>query len=115
MARRPPSLGPKTLELSDSARADIDATLDHIAQQAGLEVALRFAEKIDAELSRLAFIGHSGVSRDWISDGLRMTLIGDYCVFFRLTTTTTRIVRFLHGHRDIDAIMFEPPPEEQDN
>ncbi len=53
---------------------------------------------------RLADVGHSGVSREWLSPGLRMTTIGRYCVYFRISQTETRIIRFLHGSRDISAI-----------
>ena len=108
MPYRPPPLGSKTLDVTAPARADIDETLAYIAKQAGLTVALRFADHIDAELHKLADIGHSGVSRQWLSPGLRMTVIGKYCVYFRLTDTTTRIVRFLHGARDVNAIIFDP-------
>lgn len=109
MAYRPPPLGPKQLRLTAGAEADLDDIIRHIAREADREVAVRFAQRIDDELTKLAHIGHSGVSREWVSPGLRLTTIGDYCVFFRLTPSETIIVRVLHGHRDIDAIIFEPP------
>ncbi len=37
-----------------------------------------------------------------------MTMIGDYCIYFRVTPTETIILRFLHGARDTDAIIFDP-------
>ena len=109
MSRSPAPLGRKTLVVSGSARADIDHVLAQIAVAAGIDTALRFADKIDVELARLAWLGHSGVSREWLSAGLRLTVMGDYCIFFRVTPTETRIVRFLHGAMDIEAVAFEEP------
>jgi len=107
MPREPPSLGPKRLILSRAAEADVDAIIDYIAGEAGTEIAYRFAERIDAELAQLAELGHSGVSRESVSPGLRLTTIGVYCVYFRLSPDETLIVRVLHGSRDASQIGFD--------
>jgi toxin ParE1/3/4 len=111
MPYRPPPLGPKQLHVTDPARADIDDALDYLTREAGLNVALRFADRLGEELTHLADVGHAGVSREWISSGLRMTIIGRYCVYFRVTAAEIRIVRFLHGSRDVSQIRFEPEQE----
>jgi toxin ParE1/3/4 len=111
MPYRPPPLGPKQLHVTNPARADIDEALAYLAREASLPTALRFADRIGKELARLADIGHAGVSRDWLSPGLRMTIIGRYCVYFRVTLTETRIIRFLHGSRDVSQIIFEHSAE----
>jgi toxin ParE1/3/4 len=103
-SRRP--LSPKRLVVSDTARIDIRAVIIFLAEKAGEEVAERFLERIDAELITLADRGHSGVSREWVSPGLRMHVVGDYCIYFRVTEDETRIVRFLNGSRDVSAIVF---------
>lgn len=108
MPYRPPPLGSKHLHVTHPARADIDEALLHIASEAGLQTALTFAERLDDAFFHLADVGHSGVSREWLSPGLRMTIIGRYCVYFRVTETATVIVRFLHGSRDVSQITFEP-------
>lgn len=107
MARRPPPLGPKSLLLTRAAEADIDEIFDYVAREAGTDTAYRFAEKIDAELSQLAELGHSGVSREWISAGLRLTTLGDYCIYFRISPRETVIIRVLHGSRDVTQIRFD--------
>lgn len=112
MAHPPAPLGRKLLVVTRPAQADIDDTIDHIAATGSDTAAFRFLDRIDAELARLAWIGHSGISREWISLGLRMTLLGNYCIYFRVTPTETRIVRFLHGARDIAAIEFGDPDDE---
>jgi len=104
MPYRPPPLGPKQLHITAPARSDIDTILAHLAAEAGLNVALDFADRIDETLFNLAALGHGGVSREWLSPGLRMTTLGRYCIYFRVTDTDTRIIRFLHGARDVAAI-----------
>lgn len=105
--REPPALGPKRLILTRAAEADIDAIVDFIVGEAGTEIASGFAERIDAELAHLAELGHGGVSREWVSPGLRLTTIGAYCVYFRVSTYETLIVRVLHGSRDASHIGFD--------
>jgi toxin ParE1/3/4 len=107
--RRVPPVGLKRLEISAPAEADIDETIDHLNENAGLETALRFADKIDRDLQRLARIGHAGVSRDLISPGLRMMLLGQYCVYFRADEERICIIRFLHSARDIQSLSFSDP------
>lgn len=108
MTYRPPPIGPKQLEVTGPARYDIDDALGYIARTAGTDVALRFADRIDAELSRLAELGHGGAPRDWLSPGLRFTTIARYSVYFRVTETALIVVRFLHGARDLSGIGFDP-------
>jgi plasmid stabilization system protein ParE len=93
--------------ISDTARGDIREVITYLAERADIEVAERFLERIDAELITLADLGHSGVSREWVSPGLRMQVLGDYCVYFRVTGDETRIIRFLNGSRDVSAIVFD--------
>lgn len=107
MSQPPAPLGPKHLTVTGPARADMDELLAYIAAQAGLDPALRFADTLDGAFAKLAFLGHAGVSREWIKPGLRMAIVGSYCVYFRVSIDETRILRVLHGARDIDAIIFE--------
>ena len=107
MANAPVPLGSKTVIVLAPALADIDEQLAYIARTAGLDVALGFADAIDRALANLAFFGHSGVSREWIRPGLRMSLLGDHCIYFRVTPTETRIVRFLRASRDLASLSFD--------
>jgi toxin ParE1/3/4 len=100
-------LSPKRLEISNTARADIRQVVAYLAQEAGPDIAEKFLQRIDTELSALADLGYSGVSREWISPGLRLLVVGDYCVYFRVTEHETRVVHFLHGARDVSAIVFD--------
>jgi toxin ParE1/3/4 len=111
MPYRPPPIGPKQLHVTAPARADIDEALDYLAREASLQVALDFADRIDRAMNDLATLGHGGVSREWLSPGLRMTVLGRYCIYFRVTPTETRIIRVLHGSRDVSTIIFDGSAE----
>lgn len=102
-----PPLGPRVLRLTRKAEADLDDILSYIDGEAGTAVASKFADRIDAELQKLALLGHSGVSREHISPGLRAMIFGNYCFYFRLSGEETMIVRVLHSARDIDRTEFE--------
>jgi plasmid stabilization system protein ParE len=65
MTSTPPPLGPKTLHVSEPARADMDEALDYLARETSLRVALDFADEIGRSLANLADLGHSGTSRGW--------------------------------------------------
>jgi plasmid stabilization system protein ParE len=102
-------LGPKRLFLTAAAERDLDGIALRLAEEAGPEVALRYAARLDAQLAKLAALGHSGVSRDWISAGLRMHIVASHCVYFRITDTETRVLRILHGRMDVEAAAFDEP------
>jgi toxin ParE1/3/4 len=99
-------LSPKQLQITETARADIQEIIAYLASEAGTEVAEGFLRRIDAELTRLAELGHSGVSREWIRPGLRLHVIVNYCAYFQVTKDTTIIIRVLNGAQDIDATAF---------
>ena len=69
---------------------------------------MRFLQRVDDELIALAELGHSGVSREWISSGLRLHVLGDYCIYFRVTDRETRII----GARDVSAVIFKSGEDE---
>lgn len=112
MPKRRPRLSPKRLDITRSADADLTDIIGHIEEEAGAVTAERFAVQLAAHLSRLAHLGHSGVSREWISPGLRLDVFGNYCIYFRLTADATIIVRVLHGARDVTKIQFDKLPDQ---
>ncbi len=49
-----------------------------------------------------------GPSRSRLSANLRLAVFRRYAVYYVPGDTKVLIVRVLHGHRDIDAIDFDP-------
>lgn len=93
--------------LAESARSDFHELVSYIADEAGDEVASRFADTLDAVLLKLARLGHAGVPRDTLSPGLRLQVLGNFCIYFRITSDETRIVRVVRAARDLGDIEFE--------
>lgn len=110
MAYRPPPIGPKVLRFSASADADIDEIVQDLKRGLGLSVAQRLAVGLDANLARLARLGHAGISRDWISPGLRLRVFGIYSIYFRVTEGHMFVVRVLLGSRLLDPEMVSEQP-----
>jgi plasmid stabilization system protein ParE len=105
---RLPRVGPKELVLSQAARADLVDIARYTAESADEATAGRLAAKLDAELHKLARIGHGGVPREKLCPGLRLHIVGSYNIYFRVTATETRIVRVLNAAREVELIQFEP-------
>jgi toxin ParE1/3/4 len=57
--------------LSDSAEADLFAIYTYIAERAGVEVAFRFVERIEAYCRGFADVPERGTRRDDLGPGLR--------------------------------------------
>lgn len=57
-------------------------------------------------IQHVAELGHGALARSDISPGLRMTMHGRYCIFFRQDDTTMTVIRILHGNRDLTSFDF---------
>ena len=60
-----------TVGFSASAKADLFAIYDYIAERAGAEIALRFVESIEAYCLGFATMPERGTKRDELRPGLR--------------------------------------------
>ena len=63
----------------------------------------RLVSSIEQKINKMAGSGHTGVSRDWISEGLRAMPYRDRCIYFRVRGAELRILRVVHGHQHIEA------------
>jgi plasmid stabilization system protein ParE len=99
----------RRLRLTAAAEQDLDEIDAFILGEAGARVADKFADRLDSQLARLARLGHSGVSREWVASGLRLHLLGNHAVYFRVTEIETVIVRIVHQRMDVESLTFGPP------
>jgi toxin ParE1/3/4 len=65
----------------------------------------RFVESLKERCERLGQNPRSGVSRDAISRGLRNIVYGEYLIFYRVARPGVRIVRVLHGRRNLSPLL----------
>lgn len=95
------------LSISRRAQNDLDAIWVFIATESGnTEIADRVLDSISGAfriLRRTPFIGRNrgpDLQRD-----LRSHAVGNYVIFYRIESSDVRIVRILHGRRDIPAVL----------
>ena len=103
-------MNPKIIVLPTADR-DIDSQFDYYAVQASLDVALRFIDSAHRTIDRIAEMPEKARIREfhhsrlfgiraWPVDGFPM-----HRIFYRVDNDAVRIVRVLHGARDIDNIL----------
>jgi toxin ParE1/3/4 len=99
-------LGPRRLLRTSKATSDLIAAAAYLSEAAGAEVANRFSDVMDRELLRLAELGHEGAPRGHLGRGVRLTIIGNFNIFFRRTDEDILILRVLHGRRKVTSRML---------
>lgn len=99
------------MSFSPAADRDLDDQAAYLGQEAGLDLALRF---LDAAAETFAFLarnpgnGAPRESKNPVFAGIRVRRVTGFekhLVFYRLCEGGIEIVRVLHGHRDLDAIL----------
>src|SRR5579863_6143726 len=94
------------LSISRRAQDDLDTIWIYLARKSGsADTATRLVTSIMRTASLLCRAPNLGRSRDSeVRAGLRSILSGDYLIFYRVKAGTVRIVRVLHGKRDISSV-----------
>jgi toxin ParE1/3/4 len=90
----------KRLGFAPAARADLMAIALYIAEDDPVR-AVSFVAELQAKAHQAAERPASFPARDEISSGLRAVVHGRYLLFFRELDDEVRIVRVLHGARDL--------------
>jgi len=67
-----------------------------------------FIDLIDAKFQNLSRHPDTGRRRDELLDGLRSLPVGRYLIFYLQGDVFLRIVRVLHGARDVEAVFADP-------
>ncbi len=93
----------KRLSFAPEARADLIAIGLFIAQD-NPERAESFISELEAKAVQVAERPRSFPARDDVSPGLRAASHGRYLLFFRELPDTVRVVRAIHGSRDLKRI-----------
>jgi toxin ParE1/3/4 len=91
------------LVILPAARADLIEIGDFIAQDS-LGRALSFLVEIEAKMRQAAERPESFPARDDVCEGLRSARHGRYLIFFLEAGEEVRIVRVLHGARDLPRV-----------
>ncbi len=94
----------RTVIQSPESQADIAEELAYLEPRSPA-AAVRFVAEIDARTVLLASQPMTGRVRDDIEPGLRSVAIGKFLLFYTFTDTELRVVRVLHGSRNIERII----------
>ena len=92
------------LVITPLAEQDIESIGDYIARD-NPRRALSFIRELRSQCQRISKTPQGYRLRDELGDGIRSCAYGNYVIFFEIETETLRIVRILHGARDIPAVL----------
>jgi toxin ParE1/3/4 len=87
------------------AKADIKSIWKEIARHRDSATANRMTATILDLCRSHAQFPETGQARDDLASGLRSFPVSPYVVFFRPSDDTIKVMRVLHGRRDIRRIM----------
>jgi toxin ParE1/3/4 len=94
---------------SRHARRDLDQIWIHVAKESkSTDSADRLLDSIRDTCNRLGRSPYIGRKRDEdLASGMRSIPCGNYLIFYRVNAGTVRIVRVLHGMRDMPTVFRE--------
>ena len=95
------------VEISPLAERDLEAIGDYIAEDSP-SLALSFVAELRTQCATIVKAPQAYRARADIAEGLRSCAYGNYVIFFTITKTQLKIVRILHGARDIAAQFIGP-------
>ena len=88
-------------ELSEEAEQDLEEIFDYTEKEFGLDKAFEYVSSFDEIFELLVENPFLGRGRPEIREDLRSILFKHHLVFYRIKSKTIRIIRILHGSRDI--------------
>ena len=91
------------VRLTKEAELDLD-DIDRRIAMVDPEAALRVVDAIEEKCRALAAMPGMGRARDDLAPGLRSSLSGKYLIFFRPGEDGIRVVRVVHGSRDLPSL-----------
>jgi toxin ParE1/3/4 len=94
----------KQYRLTPDARRDVRGIWAHIAED-NPAAADRLVRKFAERFEMLGRNPGAGRARDDVQPGLRSFPVDEYVIFYRIISAGVRIMRVLHGRRDLGAIL----------
>lgn len=96
------------LIVSTEAQADVDEILTYLEHAAGPLVTLRYGERFLIAFRHLMDFPETGARRPQFGVDMRIWVIAPYVVFYRFAPAdeTIRVLRVLHGRRNITRQLF---------
>jgi toxin ParE1/3/4 len=100
------------VEFSLRSVADLQDILEYVGRQ-NPQAAVRLIDRLENACRGLTTMPAVGTQRDDLACGLRALSHGSYVIYFvQQTGELIRIVRVLHGARDVQPVDFRPAGHE---
>jgi toxin ParE1/3/4 len=93
--------------ISPLAQADLDEIWDYVAKDSP-SAADRLLARFRAKFVLLAGQPLLGEVRDELRPGVRSFVVGKYVIYYQVAGNRIRVVRILHGYRDVNALFSDP-------
>jgi toxin ParE1/3/4 len=90
--------------LSAKARSDLKNIYNYIADRSSEGQASKFLKTLERSMQQLGRSPGIGTRRDYLAPDLLGFPEGNYIIFYQATDKGIRIIRVLHGRRDIDNL-----------
>ena len=87
--------------LSKIAEKDLEDIFDYTHREFGLDQAILYVLSIDEVFTLISQNPKLGIDRNEIKKGLKSFVFKSHIIFYRIITNKIRIVRVLHGSRDL--------------
>jgi len=90
----------------------------YLVEQDAAEAAFRFVEAVEASVEQLLRMPNMGAPRELRNPalkGLRLWPVkefAEFLIFYVVVGDTVRVIRILHGKRDIDRILKKEPSDD---
>lgn len=95
------------VRLTPAARADLRQLRDWLIVAARRDRARGFVERLLAHCRRLAATPAAARSRPDYGEGVRSTVVAPYVIIYEPKGYGMRVLRIIHGNRDIDRVWRE--------
>ena len=92
-------------ELSPEADQDLEDIFDYTEREFGIDQAIEYLSGFEGIIAKLVHNPGLGKKREEIREGLRSLLKDKHVVFYRILDNRIRIVRILHGSRDLRTFL----------
>ena len=91
----------KGYKLSEEADIDIEDIFDYTEHHHSFNQAVKYLSELDAVFEQLVVNSEIGRKRNELKMGLYSMVEQEYVIFYRISENHIRIVRVLHGSKDI--------------
>jgi len=95
----------KKIILSEAADADLENIFDYTLDEFGVDQAVSYVSGFDEVFDMISENPEIGRERKEIRDELRSLNKDKYIIFYRTFSDHVRIVRILHGSRDLPRFL----------